>query len=275
MSLTRRQYLQALGLGSAGVLAAPLLALEKTRHLQRIGLQLYTVRDLMAKDVAATLAAIAQAGYVEVETAGTGNLSPAQFVAALQDNNLTAPAAHVPFDLMAASPEAILEAAETIGYQFIVLPWIAPELRTLAGYSQVIEVLNTFGEQCRGAGVQLCYHNHDFEFEALGDERAFDVMLRECDARLVQFELDLFWATHAGVDARSYLQADPERFPLCHVKDRTAAGEMVSVGKGVIDFAAMFAAGSGLQHYFVEHDRPEDSLASVQYSIKTLQALRY
>jgi hypothetical protein len=65
------------------------------------------------------------------------------------------------------------------------------------------------------------------------------------------------------------------RFPLCHVKDRTAAGEMVSVGKGVIDFAAMFAAGSGLQHYFVEHDRPEDSLASVQYSIKTLQALRY
>lgn len=274
MNLTRRAHLKSLGLATAGLLASPGLALE-SRRLERIGLQLYTVRDLMAKDVTATLAAVARAGYVEVETAGTGDLSPAQFAAALQENNLSAPAAHVPFNMMAQSPEAIFEAAETIGYRFIVLPWIAPEQRTLAGYSQVIDVLNTFGEQCRGAGMQLCYHNHDFEFEALGDEVPYDLMLRECDAELVQFELDLFWATHAGVDARTYLQADPKRFPLCHVKDRTTAGEMVSVGKGVIDFAALFAAGSGLQHYFVEHDRPEDSLASVQYSIKTLQALRY
>ncbi len=274
MNLTRRSHLKGLGLATAGLLATPGLALE-SRRLQRIGLQLYTVRDLMAKDVAETLAAIAQAGYVEVETAGTGNLSPAQFAAALKDNNLSAPAAHVPFNLMAQSPDAVLEVAETIGHHFIVLPWIAPEQRTLSGYSQVIDVLNTFGEQCRDAGVQLCYHNHDFEFEALGDEVAFNVMLRECDAELVQFELDLFWATHAGVDARTYLQADPERYPLCHVKDRTPAGDMVSVGKGAIDFAALFTAGSGLQHYFVEHDRPEDSLASVQYSIETLRALRY
>lgn len=274
MRLTRRAHLKSLGLAAAALLAPSARALE-TRRLQRIGLQLYTVRDLMAKDVAATLAAVAQAGYVEVETAGTGNLSPAQFAAALGNTGMSAPAAHVPFNMMAQSPNAILEVAETVGYQFIVLPWIAPEQRTLAGYSQVIQVLNTFGEQCRGAGAQLCYHNHDFEFATLGGELAYDVMLRECDAELVQFELDLYWATHAGIDARSYLQAAPERFPLCHVKDRTATGEMVSVGQGEMDFSALFAAGSGLQHYFVEHDNPQDSLASVQYSIETLQALRY
>lgn len=274
MRLTRRAHLKSLGL-AAGALLAPSARALQTRQLQRIGLQLYTVRELMAKDVEATLAAVAQAGYVEVETAGTGNLSPAEFAEALSNTGLSAPTAHVPFNVMAESPEAILEVAETVGYQFIVLPWIAPEQRTPAGYSQVIQVLNSFGEQCRGAGLQLCYHNHDFEFASLGDELAYDVLLRECDSELVQFELDLYWVTHAGVDARSYLQAAPDRFPLCHVKDRTATGEMVSVGKGEIEFSALFAAGSGLQHYFVEHDRPQDALASVQYSIETLQKLRF
>ncbi|XOV82757.1 MAG: sugar phosphate isomerase/epimerase family protein [bacterium] len=274
MKLTRRAHLKTLGF-AAGLCLAPTAGAVQTRQLQRIGVQLYTVRDLMANDVPATLAAVAQAGYVEVETAGTGNLSPARFAAALGNTGLAAPAAHMPFDLMANSPETILEVAETVGYQFIVLPWIAPELRTLAGYTRVIQVLNSFGEQCQSAGRQLCYHNHDFEFASLGDETAFDLLLRQCDAQLVQFELDFFWAAHAGVDAAAYLRADPARFPLCHVKDRTAAGDMVSVGEGEIDFSALFAAGSGLQHYFVEHDRPEDSLASVRRSIQSLQALRY
>jgi sugar phosphate isomerase/epimerase len=245
------------------------------RRIERVGVQLYTVRDLMAKDVAATLAAVAEAGYVEVETAGTGNLSAQQFVVALNNAGLSAPAAHVPLNLMADSPDLVLEAAQTIGYQYIVLPWLAPEHRNAAGYRQAIDVLNRFGDQCQQAGVQLCYHNHDFEFDTLDGEIVFDVMLRECDRQLVKFELDLFWAAHANADAAAYLKSDPLRFPLCHVKDRNAAGEMVSVGKGNIDFPALFAAGSGLQHYFVEHDQPQDSLASIRDSIQAVQKMRF
>ena len=99
--------------------------------------------------------------------------------------------------------------------------------------------------------------------------------MKNCDAELVKFELDLFWAVHAGVDPAAYLSANPDRFPLCHVKDRTTDGQMVDVGKGAIDFPALFAAGSGLQHYFVEHDRPGDSLDSIRASIQAIQGMRY
>jgi sugar phosphate isomerase/epimerase len=91
----------------------------------------------------------------------------------------------------------------------------------------------------------------------------------------VKFELDLFWATKAGVDPAAYLRATPERFPLCHVKDMTAGGEMVAVGDGSIDFAGLFRAGSGLQHYFVEHDNPDDPLDSVRRSIAAVRKLRF
>lgn len=274
MNLNRRAALKRFGVAGS-VALAPKLAAQSTRRVERVGVQLYTVRDLMAKDVAATLAAVAEAGYVEVETAGTGNLTARQFTVALKNAGLSAPAAHVPLNLMADSPDSVLEAAQTIGYEYIVLPWLAPEQRNAAGYRQAIDVLNRFGERSQQAGVQLCYHNHDFEFDKMDGQVVYDVMLRECDRELVKFELDLFWAAHANADAAAYLRSDPMRFPLCHVKDRNTAGEMVSVGKGNIDFPALFAAGSGVQHYFVEHDQPQDSLASIRDSIAAVQKMRF
>ncbi len=274
MTLPRRSLLQLLGAAGATLLA-PGLHAGSDRRVERVGLQLYTVRSLMAEGVAATLDAVAAAGYVEVETAGTGDLDAPGFARAVRDAGLTAPAAHVPLELMREQPDELLSAAEIIGYRFLVAPWLAPELRTVSGYGQAIDTLNVFGERCARAGVQLCYHNHDFEFQPLGGELPFDRMLRECDRELVRFELDLFWAAHAGVDAGAYLRADPARFPLCHVKDRNAAGEMVDVGEGSIDFPALFAAGTGFEHYFVEHDRPADPLASVRRSIEALRKMRF
>ncbi len=252
MILRRRECFTLLGtvVGvGAGLAMAPKLMATTLRKIERIGLQLYTVRDAMAKDVSATLAAVAEAGYLEVETAGTGDLSAEQFSTALGNTGLTAPSAHVLLNQMAEQPDALLATAETVGYKYLVLPWLAPEQRTVSGYAQVIETLNRFGERCTRAGVQLCYHNHDFEFQPMGGELPYNLLLRECDAEFVRFELDLFWAVHAGVDPIAYLHADPERFPLCHVKDRNAAGEMVDVGQGNIDFPAMFSAGTGLRHY--------------------------
>ena len=274
MQISRREACKWLGLSSALFSSAPLLAASE-RQLKNIGLQLYTVRDQMAQDVERTLAAVAKAGYSEVETAGTGNLSADQFATALGKYGLSAPAAHIPITAIEQQPEQVLQNAQTIGYRYLVVPWLPQELRNHDGYARTAQTMNRFGHQCAAQGIQLAYHNHDFEFEQLGEQTAFDFLLTNCDRDLVKFELDLFWAAHAGVDAAQILSDDPQRFPMCHVKDRNAAGEMVDVGAGEIDFAGLFKAGTGLQHYFVEHDRPANSLASIKASIAALRTVRY
>ncbi len=112
------------------------------------------------------------------------------------------------------------------------------------------------GESCREAGLRFGYHNHDFEFETIDGQIPFDVLLDETDPGLVDFELDLFWITKGGEDPLRYFERYPGRFTLCHVKDMAAGGEMVDVGAGGIDFAAIFARAeqAGLKHFFVEHD---------------------
>jgi len=272
--MKRRTYLQLLAMGGA-VATLPGLQAAHHRRVEKIGLQLYTVRKQLAEDVHATLAAVAATGYREVETAGTANLTAEQFAAALQQYGLSAPAAHVPIQMLDAQPEALLDMALALGCRYLVVPFLPPEMRTNEGYAGVIDTLNRFGEISAAEGITTCYHNHDFEFASTGGAMPFDVMLANCDRRLVQFELDLFWAAHAGVDAKAYLAADPERFPLCHVKDRTAQGEMTDVGAGVLDFAELFTAGTGLRHYFVEHDNPADALQSIQASYRSLAALRF
>ena len=260
---------------ASGALAACSGMGVSSRQLERIGVQLYTLRNAMAVDAAATLRAVAGAGYREVETAGTGNLTPVEFAGALSDVGLVAPAARVPLNMMRDDPDSLLALAETVGHKYLVLPWIPEEVRTDEGYGKLIELLNQFGETCAREGLQLCYHNHDFEFATINGQVAFDRMLSGCDRSLVKFELDFYWMAHAGVDTTAYLTRDPGRFPLCHVKDRAEDGSMVPVGSGVIDFAALFAAGSGMQHYFVEHDHPKDSLTSILSSMVTLRDLRF
>ncbi len=274
MNSTRRRCLRLLATGPALALAGPLIA-AGGRRIERVGLQLFTVRELMAKDAAATLAAVAGVGYAEVETAGTGSLTPARFADALGSAGLTAPSAHVPLERMAQQPDAVLEEADIIGYGYLVMPWLPPEQRTPAGYGLVIDTLNRFGERCAAAGIQLCYHNHDFEFTRLGNDIPYQLLLTECDPTLVRFELDLYWAAQAGVSAAAMLTADPARFPLCHVKDRSPGGEMMDVGQGTLDFPALFAAGTGLKHYFVEHDQPADAMASIRTSYRAVSAMRF
>ena len=245
------------------------------RSIERVGLQLYTIREAMANDAAAALADVANAGYLEVETAGTGNLSAGEFAQALKDSGLTAPSAHIPVNALRDKPDEVLHQAQVIGYNYIVVPWLPVEMRNNEGYSETINVLNQFGERSAREGIQVAYHNHDFEFEKVDGEIVFDRLLKECDQQLVKFELDLFWAAHAGADAKTYLRSDPQRFPLCHVKDRDSNGDMVDVGDGEIDFPTLFKAGSGLKHYFVEHDRPSKPMESITRSMAAVANMRF
>lgn len=251
---------------------------ETGKRLERIGIQLYTVRNQMAEDVPGTLQTIADIGYNEVEFAGYFDHTPAEIASFLRTSGLKSPSSHVSLADIRDMPERIIEAAQAIGNRYLVLAWLAPEDRqTLDAYRGHIELVAGFGDQCRAAGLQFAWHNHDFEFIELDGERPIDMVLAQTDPDLVQVELDLYWITKAGVDPYTYFERHPGRFPLCHVKDMATDSSMADVGDGTIDFAEIFAASdlAGLQHYYVERDDSQNPLETAARSYAAVASLRF
>ncbi|MBI2614110.1 MAG: sugar phosphate isomerase/epimerase, partial [Gemmatimonadetes bacterium] len=267
-TMNRREYFQFLAATVLPAAVRPrslelpwLLPAPSTDKLDRIGLQLYTVRGEMGKDVERTLARVAEIGYREVEFAGYFNREPKAVRAALDAVGLAAPSAHVPFESLEKAWRKTLDDAGVVGHRYLVVPWIPEEQRQGAdGYRRVGEMFNRAGEEAKKAGIQFGYHNHDFEFPPVEGRVPYDVLLESTDPALVHMELDLYWIRFAGGDPLAYFTRYPGRFALVHVKDMDATPQhgMVDVGSGVIDFKAIFAqrAQAGIRHFFVEHDNP-------------------
>lgn len=274
--IDRREFLGTLGALAAG---AVLPACRAPRRLDRIGVQLYTVRGEMEKDFEGTLARVAAIGYNDVEFAGYFGHTPADVRAILDRHGLAAPAVHVG----AIAPDALataLDAAHVIGHRYLVVPWIPAERRqTLDGWKRVAADFNRAAAAAQAAGVQFAYHNHDFEFTPVEGRVPYDVLLAETDAKLVQLEIDLYWITKAGHDPLAYFARWPGRVPLVHVKDSAGPPDhrMVDVGAGKIDFRTIFARGAqaGLRHAVVEHDEPPDPFASIKASYDYLKRLEF
>ena len=248
------------------------------RKLDKIGVQLYSVRDLMKSDFEGTLTKVAAIGYREVEFAGLFDHKPQDVRAILDKNGLSAPSSHVDYKKLGSDWTKTLDEAHTLGQSFIVCPWVDEDLRkTVDSWKQVGETFNRAAEESKKAGIQFAYHNHDWEFQKLGNKFLYDLLLKETDPHLVQMELDLFWITKAGQDPLTYFNRYPGRFPLVHVKDMKKNGEMTEVGNGAIDFKRIFAQSdkAGIQHYFVEHDDPKSPLDSIKISFENLQRLRF
>jgi sugar phosphate isomerase/epimerase len=261
----------------------------ETHHIERVGLQLYTVRDLMKKDFDSTIAKVAEIGYKEVEFAGYFGKSPQEVRKILDGNKLTSPSEHVPYDTIEKKWPETLEAAHTIGQKFIVCPWIDVTQRKEGdGWKHAAEAFNRAGEAAQKAGIQFAYHNHAFEFEpsdTLGGKMPYDFLLENTDPKLVKMEMDLCWITVGGQDPVKYFDRYPGRFPLVHVKDWTTKGpggndyggatgaskkpgHMTDVGQGEIDFKRIFAQSgkAGIQHYFVENDEPKSAFEDIKIS---------
>jgi sugar phosphate isomerase/epimerase len=248
------------------------------RKLDKIGLELYTVRDLMKNDFEGTLAKVAEIGYREVEFAGLFDHTPQEVRAMLNRHGLSAPASHVPYNLVDTQWPKALDDAHVIGQSFIVCPFIDEKLRNEPdGWKRVGETFNRAGEASKKAGIQFGYHNHNFEFKPQNGKLPYDILLAETDPNLVKMEMDLFWITKGGQDPLKYFDRYPGRFPLVHVKDMKKDGEMTEVGSGTIDFKGIFAQSdkAGIQHYFVEHDQPKSPLDSSKASFEYLQKLRF
>lgn len=243
--------------------------------LPAIGLQLYTIRSVLENDFPGTMQQVAELGYDEVEFAGYYDRSPEEIGTMLDDLGLAAPAAHVPLQQIREAPGDLIKTAQAIGHDYLVCPYLGEADRgSLDAYRQRASEFSEFGKRCTDAGLQFAYHNHDFEFQEMDGTLPFEVLLEETDPAHVQMELDLYWVVAAGHDPLTYIRQNPDRYPLCHVKDRSEDGEMVSVGAGTMDFASIFRAGN-FEHYFVEHDNPENPMESIEASHQTLSQLTF
>jgi len=287
--LSRKDFLAALPLGvvAAGFMLrggavggvgglGAVKGLGSAARVHPIGVQLYTLRSVMGENLEGTLEALAEIGYTEVEFAGLWGRTPTEMRGVLDGFGLRAASSHHSLNEVRGDWNATLEAAATLGQDWVVVPSINGDERTLDGLLAVADDFNAAGEAARAMGLGFGYHNHSWEFEPLPDGAIpYDLLLERCDAQLVKMQMDLYWAIHAGADPVQYFGAYPGRFTTVHVKGRTADGGMVAVGQGVIDWASIFARAeqAGIQHYFVEHDQPDDALESVRLSYDALSRL--
>ncbi|QHT68501.1 sugar phosphate isomerase/epimerase [Rhodocytophaga rosea] len=288
--ISRQQFLKVSSLALAGTFLTDFSAFGKTS--KNVGLQLYTLREILPKDLEGTLKKVADIGYREVELFGYSDgkyfgKSPKEFRDILKSLNLTAPSGHYTTGNVMKSKgtlqddwkRAVDDAAE-VGQKYMICAFLFPQERTkLDDYKHHIELFNKSAEVCKAAGLQFGYHNHDFEFVQLEGQMPFDLILKETDPKLVQIELDLYWISFAGKDPVELFKQHPGRFPMWHVKDmeKTAERAFAEVGTGSIDFQRIFDAAktAGLKHYFVEQDvckRPP--LESINISFQNVKKLK-
>jgi sugar phosphate isomerase/epimerase len=307
MGFTRRSFLKTSLVGACGAAASSSWALAQgaasgATVLDRTGVALYTVRDLM-KDPGTTLKAIADLGYKYVEGSLLPSLAPAIKAAGLKEASAYAPTYLVTGNRQAWTgmgemvPESYtwdnaIADAKARNLEYLVVVYLTKAERGgLDVYKGLAAKLNKAGEACHKAGLTLAYHAHAFEYEAIGGVRPIDLMFKETDPRYLTLELDTFWASIAGQDPTKMLEAHKGRVPLVHLKDK-AKGTPVQydeakapkeafkeIGAGEIDYPAFFkaAARAGVKYFYVEQDQtvgstPLDSLKTSYANIKKLTA---
>lgn len=267
---SRRDFIKVAGIAAAGALVLPSFACSALAPKKKVGLQLYSLREQLPKDVRGTIAKVAQAGYSEVETFGYSlknkfwGLTPKEFKSLLQEHQLTSPSGHYGMDKFIGTGDqeelkSYIEAANIVGGEYIVVPYLGDSLRkTEDDWKKVADRLNEASAVCKAAGLKLAYHNHNFEFVKFGDVTGYEILLKGTDPKAVQFELDLYWVVRSGNDPAKLFTDHPGRFPMWHVKDMDKANNTINteVGSGSIDFKKIYqhAKLAGLKHLIVEQE---------------------
>jgi sugar phosphate isomerase/epimerase len=281
--ITRRTFLKTTTLATASMMLAPDL-LKASSLKKDVGLQLYTLRDLISKDLQGTLVKVAETGYTWLEAAGYDQgkfygLAPAEFRKMVSGLGMEVVSSHVAF-----SPEnsqEVIDAHLELGTAYVIYPWMSmPEQPARDDYSAAANLFNELGEACNRSGLKFGYHNHAFEFVKIEETTGYDLLLSQTERKSVCFEADLYWMAYAGVDPIDYFKKYPGRFGLWHVKDMDDTPEkgFAPVGTGTIDFGRIFSNKeiSGMSYFFVEQDTcKDDPLESISVSHKNLVKLVY
>ncbi len=277
---TRRSFLKQTSAASALMFLSPRLLFSPSADTM-IGLQLYSVKEDAMKDIDATLRHIAEVGYNNVELFGYNKRmyfgkTVSEMKAMLDKYKLVSKSGHYGlggflFNNDMDELKAVIEDAKILGHDYITVPWLDADKRSVESYKMLAEKFNQAGEACKKAGIGFAYHNHDFEFQKQGDTCGLEILLKNTQKDLVSFELDLYWVVFAGEKPADWFKKYPGRFPMWHVKDMAAEGEKASteIGKGTIDFKDIFRYKNeaGFRYFFVEQE--EFSSEAPAEAIKT------
>lgn len=262
-STTRRSFLKTAG-AVVACTAAP--HLDAANRKVAVGLQLYSVRDQLAKDFTGTLAAVHSAGYRVVEAAGFYGRSAAEFRQAMDTAGLRCVSTHHALNVLQAELGKWIDYAHALGLEYIVCSSSGGVHRnsatkgpqTLDDWRWIAEEFNRIGARVKASGMTFGVHNHTPELATIDGVLVYDELLRLTDPAAVVFEMDCGWVYAGGHNPVDYLSKAPARFPLLHIKDIVRKGDgkvgFPVLGKGEIDYQPILRAASGLKYYFVEQE---------------------
>ncbi|MDO6657770.1 sugar phosphate isomerase/epimerase [Anaerobacillus sp. 1_MG-2023] len=225
-----------------------------------VAVQMYTLREESEKDFIGTLKKVSDIGYQGVEFAGYYDMSAKDLKKVMDDLGLMAASSHIPLDKLMEDLSSVIAYQHEIGSTKLVCPFIAPQMRTEEGYSELIRSLNDIGQECSKEGITLCYHNHDFELERLSNGKtALETILDETNPEWVKAEFDIYWLTRAGENPVEWMKRYQDRTPLVHLKDMTTDGEQffAELGTGGVDLNGVLNQGdvSNVDWWIVEQDK--------------------
>lgn len=265
----RKDFLK-LALGTSGALLAQnsfasFLEEENSKKIKQFGIQLWSVREAMEKDPEAVLKQLAGYGYKQIESFGGGKgifwgMKNTEYKQVLDDYGLTMLTSHCG-DTGADLEKRAAEAAE-IGVKYLVYPWEGAD-KTIEDYKKMADEFNKNGEVCRKNGIKYAFHNHDYSFKKINGEFPQDVLMKNTEASLVDYQMDIYWVVTAGQNPEEWIRKYPNRFVSSHVKDRSkgATGTDASciLGTGSINFARVLKTAKkyGMKYFNVEQEKWE------------------
>ncbi|MEO6681280.1 MAG: TIM barrel protein [Ginsengibacter sp.] len=270
MNTTRRKFLKTAAAGMAvTALSGSLMSCfsgadSSGGTLKKFGIQLYTLRDILSADPKGILKQLAAMGYKQIESY-EGNkgmfwgMKNTEFKKYMDDLGMEIVASHCSLDKN--FERKVAEAGE-IGISYLIDPWIGPQ-KTMEIFRKKADEFNRAGEICNKAGLKYAYHNHAYSFEPLEGAMPQDVLMQNTDHALVDFEMDIYWVHTAGEDPVKWLEKYPNRFRLCHIKDRIKnaphndENHSIAAGQGEIDFPKILkvAKKQGMKYFLIEQER--------------------
>jgi len=265
MNQDRRKFLQLGGSLTLGAFLAPSLMNffeSDAKKLKKYGIQLYTLRDVLPADPKGVLKQLAGFGYTQIESYEGAQgmfwgMSNIEFKKYIGDLGMKMVSSHC--DINKDFEKKAAEAAE-IGMKYLICPYKGPQ-KSIDDFKKFADEFNAKGEICKKNGIRFAYHNHDYSFKAMNGEVPQDVMMKGTDASLVDFEMDMYWVVTAGEDPLAWMKKYPNRFKLCHVKDRakgaTEGFDSCTLGEGSIDYASILRSAKkmGMEYLIVEQEK--------------------
>jgi len=271
-AISRRVFMQTLAVGttSAALMSSVAFARAKTSKY-KLGLQLFTIRDALERDLEGTLKEVSAIGYRDTETYGFDpvqvayyGMKAADFKKLLEQNQLTTTSGHYTFsgflyktdDELKEYVDQCIKGAHAVGHKYITWPWLQPDYRSMESFRVLVKKLNMIGEQVSRSGLGFAYHNHDFEFTDHNGQNGYDLIMQETDPKTVKLQIDLYWAVHSSkLSPAELFRKQPGRFVMWHIKDmHKVSRDYTELGNGSIDYTVILpdASLAGLEYYYLE-----------------------